>query len=131
MPAKILRDRKEERMTLVSQSVRSEILQQSSLRVVWSQERKHRAVKTMTRWVSIFGSCEWFSQSSRDSREHTQNAKKCQLHLPVFCSSKSVFVCFSFPSSVCFVCLFVLGFFYNLWNSHTTGSEKKQRGPRH
>ena len=35
---------------------------QTSRRAVWSQERRGRAVKTMTRWVSIFGSCVWFSR---------------------------------------------------------------------
>ena len=48
-------------------SVGSKTWVQSSQRVVWSQEQRHRAVKTMTRWVSIFGSCVGFSLYSRDS----------------------------------------------------------------
>ena len=46
--------------------------------------------------------------------------------LPKFCSSKSMFVCFFLPPSVC--CL-VYVFLYNLWNADTAGCAKKKRGP--
>ena len=49
------------------QSFRSETPKQR----VQKSSPGHEAVKTMTRWVSIFDSCVGFSQSSSDSHEHT------------------------------------------------------------
>ena len=47
---------------------------EQSLGGVWSQERRHGAVKMKTRWVSIFGCYVGFSQSSRDN--HTWHTHK-------------------------------------------------------
>ena len=44
---------------------------QSSQRRVRSQEWRHRAVKTITRWVSIFGCLLEFSLSSCNCYKHT------------------------------------------------------------
>ena len=86
-------------------------------RAVWSQERRHRVVKMITRWVSIFGSCVGFSLSSHDSYTYTQRMlKSAKLHLCAFCSSESVFCPFFLPSSVVY---FI--FLYNLWNAHSAG----------
>ena len=60
-------------------SVGSKTWVQSRRRVVWSQERRHGAVKTMTKWVGIFGSCVGFSLSFRDI--HTENFKSVSFTL--------------------------------------------------
>ena len=56
-------------------SVSSKTWIQSKWKAVWSQEWRHRAVKMMTRWVSIFGSCVGFSLSSCNS--HISCTEEC------------------------------------------------------
>ena len=104
-------------------SVGSKLWVQSSRRAVWGQKWRHRAVKTMTRSVSIFGSCVAFLLSYHDGHEHAENTKKYQLHLLTFCSSESVFYCLFLPPSFC--CFLLVLFLYNLWNAHIAWSEKK------
>ena len=66
---------------------------------LWSMESRHRAMKTMKRWVSIFGSCVGFSLTSHNSHEHTYIEE-------IVCSSKSIFVCSFLPPCLFLVVIF-------------------------
>ena len=57
---------------------------QSSWRVVWSQEWRHGAVKTITRCISIFGSCVGFTQSPRNIHTYTQRMLR-GVNFPFLC----------------------------------------------
>ena len=109
-------------------SVSSKMWVHNCRRAVWNQERKHGAVKTMTRGISIFGSYVEFSLSSCDS--HISNTQEC-LKVPTspssVWSSWSVFVFSSFRPQL--FGFYFYSFWYNLWNGHSAASEAEQRGP--
>ena len=88
----------------------------------WDFEAGRWKVRTMTRWVSIFGCCVRFSLSYRDSHMNIHRMLK-SAYFTFLRLQFWIRFCVSFlPPTVCCL-LFFKDFLENLWNAHTVGCE--------